>query len=237
MENLELQEQIINLGKLFVKELGLEPGVDTLSRWMAHYIAEKVALIEHLPPGINKEETQKECFETILKLWEHRWSFPTGKRPLEEFEPILKTLMQLSPEKRESFFFRPLNHKIYDELMEGDIDFKEITDYINIVQQIDRIAKIWIEFVLKQAALKAKSDKADAFLKNISNLQENADVRSIRVLLDLPSLNGLENDNQENAHKKRQIDKLKRRIEDLEKFSKLNEYLLGSYKKDLEELI
>jgi hypothetical protein len=42
MENLEPQEKVINLGKLFVQELKLEPGVDTFSRWMAHYLAEKI---------------------------------------------------------------------------------------------------------------------------------------------------------------------------------------------------
>jgi hypothetical protein len=42
MENLEQSEKIIDLGKMLVKELGLEPGGDTLARWMAHYLAEKI---------------------------------------------------------------------------------------------------------------------------------------------------------------------------------------------------
>ena len=42
MEQSEQQKAILELGKLFVKELDLEKSVDTLSRWMAHYVAEKI---------------------------------------------------------------------------------------------------------------------------------------------------------------------------------------------------
>ena len=40
MVSSEIQERAISLGKALVQELELEPGVDTLSRWMAHYVAE-----------------------------------------------------------------------------------------------------------------------------------------------------------------------------------------------------
>lgn len=35
MENLEQSEKIIDLGKMLVKELDLQPGVDTLARWIS----------------------------------------------------------------------------------------------------------------------------------------------------------------------------------------------------------
>ncbi len=88
MDDLEQQKQILNLGKVLVNELQLEPGTDTLSKWMAHYVAEKITLAEKMPQGQERIETEKECFETILKLWKHRWSLPSGKWPLETFEPI-----------------------------------------------------------------------------------------------------------------------------------------------------
>ncbi len=103
MENSELQEQIINLGKLFVQELKLDPGVDTFSKWMAHYIAEKMKVAEQALSDEDKKEAEKECFETILALWKHRWSLPSRKRPSEEFEPILKTLERLNPDAKEIF--------------------------------------------------------------------------------------------------------------------------------------
>ena len=68
MEHLEQQKKAINLGKLLVNELGLESSNDTLSRWMAHYISEKMLLAEKLPEGEEKNKAEKDCFETILKL-------------------------------------------------------------------------------------------------------------------------------------------------------------------------
>jgi len=35
MESSEIRKRIINLGKVLVEELNLDPGVDTLARWMA----------------------------------------------------------------------------------------------------------------------------------------------------------------------------------------------------------
>ena len=46
-ENSEIQKKAINLGKSMVEELGLDPGVDTLARWMAHYVAEQIAIAEN----------------------------------------------------------------------------------------------------------------------------------------------------------------------------------------------
>ncbi len=34
---------VVRLGERIVAELGLEESTDTLSRWMAHYIAESIA--------------------------------------------------------------------------------------------------------------------------------------------------------------------------------------------------
>lgn len=235
MENLEQQEKIINLGKLFVKELKLEPGVDTFSRWMAHYIAERMTAAEQALSDEDKKEAEKECFETILALWKHRWLLPSQKRPLEEFESILKTLERLNPEEQEPFFYHSLEHEL-SELEKNNPDLKEITDYTNLALQIDKAARIWIEFVLNQAALKAKNQKTESFLENSINIPDNVDSRIVRIILDADPVVGLENYNDDAIHKKYLAEKLKKRIEDLEKFSKLNEVLLEKYKKDLEAI-
>lgn len=232
MENSELQEQIINLGKLFVRELKLDPGVDTFSKWMAHYIAEKMKIAEQAMSDVDKKEAEKECFETILALWKHRWLLPSRKRPLEEFEPILKTLERLNPEQQEPYFYHSLDHEL-SELEKNNPDLKEITDYTNMALQIDKTARVWIEFVLSQAALKARNEKTDSFLNNSINIQDNDDTTIIRIVLDSDPSIGLENYKDDNVQKKYQSEKLKKRIEELERFSKLNEVLLEQYRKDL----
>ncbi|MEN2398364.1 hypothetical protein GKZ90_0001130 [Flavobacterium sp. MC2016-06] len=236
MENLELETKITDLGKHFVNELGLDPGVDTFSKWMAHYIAEKMALAEHLPVGKNRKVAEKESFETILKLWEHRWSLPSGKRPLENFESILKTLEKLNPEEQEPFFYHSLNYEL-EEMENNNPDLKEIIGFTKMASQIDKVARIWISFILSKAAQKAKNDNTESFLKNAVSLRNNDDVKAIRIVFKNDPSIDLENDTNDNVHRKFRLEKLRLRIEELENFSELNELILESYKKELEELI
>ena len=162
MDNSEQQARIISLGKQFVDELGLDPGVDTFSKWMAHYLAEKMTLLEQLPPGENKKATEKECFEVILKLWKHRWTLPSGKRPLENFEPILRVLKRLDPEIREPFLYRHFENEMSDTGLVSP-EVKEAANHVAIAVQIDKVARSWIEFILQQAGQKAKSGKTVLF--------------------------------------------------------------------------
>lgn len=99
--------------------------------------------------------------------------------------------------------------------------------------QIDKAARIWIEFVLSQAALKAKNEKTASFLDNSINIHDNDDARIVRIILDSDPAIGLENYNDDAVQKKYLTEKLKKRIAELERFSKLNEVLLEKYKKDL----
>lgn len=48
MEKSEVYQNAINLGKLLINELQLEPSVDTLGRWMAHYLAIKMSEVRPL---------------------------------------------------------------------------------------------------------------------------------------------------------------------------------------------
>lgn len=86
---------------------------------------------------------------------------------------------------------------------------------------------------MNQAALKAKNEKTDSFLNNSINIRDNDDATIIRIVLDSDPAIGFENYKDDNVQKKYQSEKLKKRIEELERFSKLNEVLLEKYKKDL----
>jgi hypothetical protein len=220
MEDSKQQNQIINLGNLLVNELGLENGVDTLSRWMAHYVAEKISLVERLPEGKEKENTQKECFETILKLWENRWELPQGKRPLERFKPILNVLNRINPDKEESFFYR---RSEIGKISNSD----EISKYITMIEQIDKVARIWIDFLLQQATQLAKDETTKDILDNAVATSNNYDIDTIQILYD----------DIEGFTKKYKAETFQKRIDELEKFAKLNEFILKEYRKesDVEE--
>ncbi|ABQ06548.1 hypothetical protein [Flavobacterium johnsoniae] len=235
MENLEQQLQIINLGRLFVQELKLEPGVDTFSRWMAHYIAEKMTIVE-CSEGNIKKEAEKQCFDTILKLWQHRQSIPSGKRPLENFEPIFEALSKLNPEKEQPYFYLPHNNREKKEPSAADLDDKaEVEKWMGIVEAVDKIARIWIEYALSRAASKAKDEKTKAWIEAATKLPDSADVDIIDTLLDEIPLFDYEEDKDE-LSKRYDIERLKKRISELSKFNELNSILLTEYQNELDKL-
>jgi hypothetical protein len=99
MEPSKHSEAVIALGKRLVEELGLEPGVDTLGRWMAHYIAELIKKAEETGNSAERRMARKRCCEAILRLWKHRSSLPHGARPLANLESVLKAIENLRGNK------------------------------------------------------------------------------------------------------------------------------------------
>lgn len=88
------EEEIIKLGKKLVKELNLQHSVNTLARWMSHYIAE---LIHNINTAKSKEEKkllQQECCDEILKLWSQNDILPITK-PLDGLKPVIEILQVL----------------------------------------------------------------------------------------------------------------------------------------------
>jgi hypothetical protein len=132
------------LGKKIVDELELTDSVDTLGRWMAHYIAE---LIERSEAALEEErESLKcECADTILRLWEHRNIVPL-RSPLSTVAEKLELLTAEQPRcylgrERQIDDWSRLIHDLQDlhqrELricMQGwilGLDLKQDSEYLN----------------------------------------------------------------------------------------------------------
>jgi len=224
MENLEQQNKIINLGKLLVKELGLTNSTDTLSRWMAHYLAEKIIQQDSLPCGEERDEIEKTCFNTILMLWKHRWLLPTGSRPFESFEPILKVLGRINPENGDPFFYRYKDELLSNE--ESDLNLAEVNQCSEMILHIDKVAKIWINYIIERMVSTAKNEKIEAFIENAIDEIIDDDINIIDSLL-----------NEENTKiDNYRLKTLIKRTEELKKFSLLNEFLLNEYTKEIESI-
>jgi len=227
METSEQSEKIISLGKLLVKELDLDPGVDTLALWMAHYLAERIDHVEKLAVGAEKAAVEKECCDLILKIWEHRSSMPRGRRPFENFEPILKVLESLDPDNSDPFMHRMSKHEL-TQLESTNPGYKDIKLYIESVVEIEKVARVWMENLLNQAALKVSDEKTRAWLQTASRVSFPDDIHSIKIVLkNFNLLDDDDNTSEQNA------DRLEKRILQLEKFSKLNELLLKTYQDEL----
>lgn len=136
----------IELGKRLVRELGIEDSNDTLSRWMAHYIAEKIYEAGSVK-GDQKRAVMRECCSAILKLWEHRSSFPTGRRPFGDFESLFETLSSLNIEDRTARYFRTARMAAA-----GDNVVSESQQWLNAATGLDDAARVLIRYCLAVAA-------------------------------------------------------------------------------------
>lgn len=136
MESSEITNQeVINLGKAFITELGMTIDCNTPARWLVHYIAENIHKSENCQ-GEEKEAAERKCVDAIFKLWHHRSELPRGINPFSEFDH------QLDP----------------DETTESK-------QWVDIAISIDKIAKELISESFKSAAEVAITEKSKEILK------------------------------------------------------------------------
>lgn len=202
-----MQEKVISLGNALVEELGLEPGVDTLSRWLAHYVAEQLAYLESAK-GEEKAQVQHRCFETILTLWQHRSSFRNGHRPFENFEAIFKTLDALNPENTHSYY----HFWNQDNETDRAVTDEDAKHWLEMATGIDHAAREWISFALNQAVERALDEKTKAWLgKAISVMPDDDLTVIVRLVPEEFEIN------EQDDIEKIQIDRIKKLEAKLEK--------------------
>ncbi|WP_055144803.1 hypothetical protein [Jiulongibacter sediminis] len=92
-------DQLIKLGKKIVKDLEIHGTSDTLAKWMSHYLAELINGINESQDVEENEFKKKECFETILKLWDHRYKSSFIESPVDNFGDLLEILESVRERK------------------------------------------------------------------------------------------------------------------------------------------
>lgn len=226
----------MELGKLLVKELGLEKGVDTLSRWMAHYVAEKIKYAESLADDVKKKNAEKECFSLILDLWKHRWHYKADRQPLRNFNHLFNILENLDPEKEEPYYYHFSNAESKEE-EDRSFEPSDLKNLSPLALQIDKVARIWINYLLHEAALKAKNEKIEKIIDRAVKLPDSMDARIIQIIFE-DSMEDIDKKpvDQEELDRKSKIKTLNLRIKELQKFKKVNEYLIGQFEKELNNL-
>lgn len=237
MENSQAYKKVIDLGKAIVNELQLEPGVDTLARWMVHFIAEKIEQAETLD-GEEKKSAEKECFEIILKLWEHRSSASRGNSFLSEFDSLFETLQKLDPSQRSPYFFPSRVQVLFDgdEVNKGEPnDSPENKSHFEMALEVDKLARSLISDLLSRGVSEIEMDEEKKrSIENAIDLIDYPDTRIIRFTTDYEkSLQG--SGGEEENPKEERIRELQKRINDLEEFNFLKDALLERYKQLLVE--
>jgi hypothetical protein len=213
------------LGRKLVDELGLEPSVDTLGRWMAHYIADLIAKAESAAEE-EKSSSKKACFDAILALWKHRAELPNGKRPFEDLEPIIRAIESLDPDDDTPRYFRSFQSPQRQSKEKSEVD-----QWLDMVRGLDYSAKTLIGYCLGEAA-RAAVNKSEEWVK-LAEAAGAEDSATEIVVRFISSKADLGNKPDPNAENRRQ---LQDRIERLERFAKLAEAVVGDLRARLQNL-
>lgn len=139
-------KDVVKLGKLLVKELGLEHSVDTLGRWMAHHISDLMASAE-TSEGPQKQEAEDRCRDAILALWKHSDVFQKSHTPLEETETLFATLRALDPENTAHFYYSGAQ-----EHLEKCKLNEEPKKWLELSLGMDYTARLLLSMCLEEAA-------------------------------------------------------------------------------------
>lgn len=197
MENSEIRQQTILLGKAIVEELEQSPSIDTLGQWMAHYIAELITKAEHATPE-NKEIYESECFDTIIKLWTHINKIPNFDTPLRTFENIENMLDQITSDNPYRYF--PPKYE----------DEKNV--YLLLAKKVDSLGKEIVKLAF-EIAISEASEQEKKWLQ-FDMLNEVTTIKRLMIMYqdDTETLSSKD--------KTLKIDK-KRFLEKVEKFKKI----------------
>lgn len=247
MEDSKAQNKILTLGKAIVKELELDPGVDTLAKWMAHYVAEMIVSAENLS-GYKKTKAEKLCFDIILKLWERRWSIPHNKPFLQDFESLFETVDKLNPDKDVPFFLpQQLIFELEEEIKrsetnendnESDVAQDENLNpqtHLDSALRVDKLARSLIANLLKQAVsgIKLSAEREDLIRNSIEAI-DYPESRIIRISSDYSK--SLESQKEEANEIQNRISELNSKLNELEELNSFVKSLASRYKEELSEL-
>ena len=237
MEKLDIQQAAIELGKQFVNQNGLDPGVDTFGRWMCHYISEQMVKADN-SIGADKELAEKKCFETILKFWQHRWQLPSGLRPFESFETILSVLERLDPERHRNYYYHQIPSREDSSIQRNS----EQEKWIKFAEDIDKAARVCIEFAIEKCAEEAKDQETETWLKYGRKVESGIDIQIVEGLTGLDFSSFLDDKqvgddfltrNEDKDLNKYEVPIIKSRIEHMENLSKMNSIILKELKSRL----
>jgi hypothetical protein len=213
-------QEIINLGKAIITELGMEIDCNTPARWLVHYIAENIHKSEN-SQGEEKDAAERKCIDAIFKLWHHRSELPRGVNPFTEFDSVFRGLSRLDKSAEKPYFneYSQFDHEIDCEKA------AESKQWVDIAISIDKIAKELISESFESAAEVAITEKSQEILKLAP--EDSGD--DIRVMLSLLSDDG-------SNSKEKEIKAIESKIEKVEALKSICDLFIEKFNDDLSQL-
>ncbi|WP_108126720.1 AVAST type 3 anti-phage proein Avs3b [Saccharospirillum mangrovi] len=214
---------VLDLGKKLTRELDLDQSVDTLGRWMAHYIAELIYDAENAASE-EKPSRMRDCSEAILDLWKHRHELPDGSRPFEALEPALRLLEKLDPDNHTPRFFSRIREA------GDDIQDTESQSWLKVIDGIDYSARLLIRYCLVRAAESALEESQEwSALAEEAGVGEDADISIVRIIYNEHNLEAKPNPSAEEQ------ERLEDRLNRLKGFLQMAESLASDLEQRLEK--
>jgi hypothetical protein len=200
MEDSDRFEALTRMGEKILKELKGGAHSETLTRWMAHYLAEKLAEAKaaHRP---NRAEKQRLCAQEILRLWEHRLALPIKNRPFSEFDTALRVLENLQQNEASSRYFQFFRN--LDEEFPRDSQYK---NWIQSAVGIDSAARVIVRFCLSMITSASQGRREEWLaLAEGAGLAADHDIQLVKRIIA----------NEELFHSETPSDEQRKEIEDM----------------------
>jgi len=138
----------------------MDDDVDTLGRWMGHYLAERIAVAEEETDPEEHKRLEDECCKLIMELWRHRATLPDRVRPLAGLADIIRVIADLSTNMA-PYFGGPLQW--------GETD---LVPWLEFAKKVEReaaeVVRIAIRQALSESALTADAERAEKFREFLS---------------------------------------------------------------------
>jgi len=138
----------------------MDDEVDTLGRWMSHFLAERIAAAENEEEPKSRKRLQLECCDLILQLWEHRTALPYRARQLGGLTRILDAIVDLRT-----------NESPYCGAALGNAETDD-NHWLVFAKEIEAEAKSLVRLAIFQAlaesVLPVEAEKAEKFREFLS---------------------------------------------------------------------
>ncbi len=222
MESSEITNQeVINLGKAIITELGMEIDCNTPARWLIHYIAENINKSEN-SQGEEKDAAERKCVDAIFKLWHHRSELPRGINPFTEFDSVFRGLSRLDDSNKRPYYN---NYPQFENKIE-DSESQESKQWVDIAISIDKAAKTLVSESFELASNAALTEKS----KKILNLAPDNSGDDIRIMLDFMY-------DEPDKSKEKEIKNIKSKIQKIEVLKSICDVFTEKYNLELSQKI
>jgi hypothetical protein len=216
-----INQEVINLGKAIISELGMEVECNTPARWLVHYIAENIHKSEN-SQGEEKVIAEKNCVDAIMKLWHHRSELPRGINPFTEFDSVFRGLSRLDNSNQKPYYneFSQFKNKI------DESESEESKQWVDIAISVDKVAKELVLESFKSAAEVAITEKS----KEILRLAPEESGNDIRIMLSF-----LSDEDDESKLKEEEIKNIEAKIQKIETLKTICDIFTERFRLDLSE--